>query len=95
MEHYLLSATTIEAAQARAAAFEATGHGRHFAKQLKEARAGLDTIGADDLQYIRDLIDSCNPLYDVLTGLYSLGYKRGQAAGPDLQLTIEEGGAKK
>lgn len=95
MEHFLLSSTTVEAAQARAAAFEATGHGKAFAKQLREAKHGLDTIGADDLQYIRDLIDSCNPLYDVLTGLYSLGYERGQAAGPDLDLTIAEGGAKK
>lgn len=95
MEHFLLSSSTVEAAQARAAAFEATGHGRQFAHQLKEARAGLDTISAADLQYIRDLIDSCSPLFDTLTGLYCLGFKRGQAAGPDLQLTIEEGGAQK
>lgn len=91
MEHYLLSAQTIESAQSRVAEFEATGHGKQFAKQLRSAKKGLDTIGADDLTYIKDLIDSCASLLDVLTGLYALGFERGQKAGPDLQLKIDEG----
>ena len=94
MEHYLLSTTTIEAAQKRAAEFEAKGHGRAFAEQLKNAKRGRHTIGAEDLQYIRDLIDSCAPLYDILTRLYSLGYERGQNDGPDIPI-LTGGGAEK
>ena len=69
---------TTEQAQARAAAFEATTRGAAFAKKLQTATAGHDRLGAAELAYTRDryLIDM--DLLDILCGLYSIGYERGQ-----------------
>ena len=78
-EHYRVSSTSIEAATARIKEFEQSRHGAGFKKHLREADAGRDTITANDLQYLRDLLE-VGEYFTVLTGLYSLGYERGQKA---------------
>ena len=81
MANYRVSTSSIEEAQERAAQYEATRRGATFAKKLQTAWAGLDTLGVNDLQYCKDLIEAGASFADVLPNLYAVGYERGLKAG--------------
>lgn len=79
-QHFRVSNVIIEEAEERIANFESTRHGKAFARKMRECKVGDNTLYSSDLAYLRDRLEAHADYWDVLGGLYSLAYERGQKA---------------
>ena len=76
--HYSLSLISREEAQEHCEEYEATRRGAAFARSLKSASEGDDTIYSGDLQYLYYLSHCTYDLANLFAQLYCLGFTRGQ-----------------